>query len=82
MIELREIRKDVFELKESILDFSDPKKTNWYWDLNRRLISEKPDFPDSMLTRELTNEQLDTFEKHYRLLIIRKTEEINDRTNK
>lgn len=69
MLSMKEIRPNVFELVESILGWTDTKKTSWFYDLNEMLVSEKPDFPKGMYTRELTNQTLSWFNVHYRPLL-------------
>ena len=73
MLTLKEIKPNIFELIEIIQGWiGNDYITHWYWDLDKMLISEKEDFPDTIQTRKLTTEQLLRFEEHYRPLIIRK----------
>lgn len=74
MLTLKEIKPNIFELIETMHGWCDTcgYEAHWYWDLNKKLLSEKEDFPDTIQTRKLTTEQLLRFEEHYRPLIIRK----------
>lgn len=72
MISLKEIKPNIFELTETLPSWYGNKLTFWYWDLDKRLLSEKSDFPDNMRTRKLTEADLDWFEINYRPLIIRR----------
>ena len=70
MLSIKEIAPEVFELTETIITANKDHTTNWYWDLNRSLISEKSSFPQpSILTRELYLHDIARFEKHYRPLL-------------
>lgn len=72
MITLKEIDNNIFELKVTIFGFTGSLTNLWYWDLDKKLISERREFPDNFLTRQLTQLQLDRFEKHYKPLIIKR----------
>lgn len=69
MLAMKEIRPNIFELKESIMGVTMTKVTYWYYDLTRNLVSEKPNFPDEMITRSLDKADRMWFERYYRPLL-------------
>ena len=69
MLSMKEIKPNVFELKETIMGWDKDTITYWYWDLIRKLISEMSDFPDSMRTRVFSDNDLTRFENFYRPLL-------------
>lgn len=72
MITVKEIKPNIFELVETIIGFTHDTKTSWYWDLDKKLLSESINFPVNMLTRPLTEADLVRFETIYKPLIIRR----------
>lgn len=71
MITVKEIKPNIFELIETIGWFGDIV-CEWYWDLDKKLISESADFPKNCLTRYLNDDDLLRFEERYKPLILRK----------
>lgn len=69
MVTLKEISPNIFELIESAFG---SEIVIIYWNLDKKLISEKRHFPDDIRTRKLTEADLDYFEEFYKPLIIRK----------
>ena len=67
-LKITEIKPNVFEIIESIHGFNDTKRTSWYYDLDRNLISEKEDFPKSDwgITRDMSQADIDWFENYHR----------------
>ncbi len=46
-------------------DFKGSKITKWYYDMDKLLISEDINFPEGMLTRKLSDEQIRWFNAYY-----------------
>jgi len=59
MILVKKIDESVYQVTESFVSFFETKISRWYYDTKRMLISEKPNFPDSMLTRKMDEHQYD-----------------------
>ena len=65
MLTLKQIDNNVYHLTETSMGWHDTTTTNWYYDLDQKLVSEKRDFPKGLYTRELTDIRLDWFNKYY-----------------
>lgn len=61
MLTITEIGHEKFRLTQTIFGWNDDRRTHWYYDTLNMLASEKPDFPDSMLTRNLTVDDVERF---------------------
>jgi len=70
-LKVREISPNVFSVKQTTHGWTDDTHSTFYHDLNRNLVSEKIDFPDEMITRTMTETDIDWFEKYHRKLAIR-----------
>lgn len=57
--------QEIYIVKEVIHSFRDTKITKWYYDMDKLLISEDPNFPTGMLTRKLSEEQIKWFNDYY-----------------
>ena len=66
MITVKILEPGMYKLTETIMSCGDSKISHWYYDFNRNLISEHPDFPDSMKTRPISDVQRDWFNKYYK----------------
>jgi len=55
----------IYIVTEIIHSFKDSKVTKWYYDMDKLLISENINFPEGMLTRKLSDEQIRWFNAYY-----------------
>jgi hypothetical protein len=55
----------IYIVTEIIYSFKDSKITKWYYDMDKLLISEDINFPEGMLTRKLSDEQIKWFNDYY-----------------
>ena len=54
MIEIKIIEEgSVYQVTQILMGWNYSKRTHWYYDLDRKLMSERKEFPDSMLTRPM-----------------------------
>ncbi len=65
MITVEQTGIGFYTLIESSMSFIDTKKTYWYYDLNKKLLSEKSDFPEGLYTRKLTDKDIDYFNQWF-----------------
>lgn len=63
MITVETTGNGLYTLIESSMSFIDTKKTYWYYDLNKKLLSEKSDFPDTLQTRTLSDDDINYFQQ-------------------
>ena len=59
--------QEIYIVTEVLHSFRDThcKITKWYYDMDKLLISEDPNFPTGMLTRKLSEEQIKWFNDYY-----------------
>ena len=57
--------REIYIVTEVLHSFSNTKITKWYYDMDKLLISEDPNFPIGMLTRNLSDTQIKLFNDYY-----------------
>ena len=62
-------QKNILVVTEVIHSFYETIKTNWYYDLNKKIVSEKEDFPEGLYTTKLDQYKIDWVNKYYIPLI-------------
>lgn len=65
MITIHELGNGKYRVSQHILSFTNTETTRWYWDVINRKISEKEDFPESLQTRNMTDEDIERFNQYY-----------------
>ena len=66
MIVTTKIGNEIFKVESIVMGWNHNITTCFYWDINLMLISESDTFPDSMLTRKATYQDISRFETYYR----------------
>lgn len=66
MIKVLHIGGNKYKVTEIRCSFTNTIVKDWFYDMDKLLLSEKSDFPDNILTRKLNNIQIDWFNIHYK----------------
>jgi len=59
MLQVDKIGAGIYKVTETIMSFHSTDITYWYYDLNKQIMSEKEDFPDTMHTRNMDQYKVD-----------------------
>ena len=65
MLEVTRIDENKIKVTQKSFGFGRTKESPHYYDFKEKLVSEKPDFPDSMLTKKMTKEDIEWAKKYY-----------------
>ena len=65
MITVTETAPKVYHIVQTTHGWTGDQVQHWYYDLNKKLISEKPDFPKGMYTREMVPANYMWFTRHH-----------------
>lgn len=64
MLQVTEMEKNVYKVRQIVYSFFNTEITDHYYDMDKLLISELPNFSEGMRTRKLTQSQIDWFNKY------------------
>ena len=66
MITVKLLEPEVFEVTDTMHGWDGDIVQKWYYDFNRRILSEKAWFPPTAVTRDMSGDQAYWFNKYHR----------------